>query len=192
VTKDDLAGLRAFLRAAGALKDTPRTAWTAAGRRESAAEHSWRVALLALALKRDAPGLDLGRALAMAAIHDLGEAVSGDVSAATRPDKALKSARERADLTALLAPAPEGLRTEILGLWEEYEAGESPEARLVRAADKLETVMQHVEGRNPPGFDYGFNLDYGREATDAVAAAAVLRALIDDETSARRDAAPDS
>jgi putative hydrolase of HD superfamily len=187
---DDLAGLRAFLAGAAALKDQPRCSWTAAGRRESVAEHSWRVALLALTLKDAEPGLDLGRVLAMALIHDLGEALSGDVSAASLPDKAAKTARERADLAALLAPAPEGVRAAITALWEEAEAGATPEARFVKAVDKLETVMQHAEGRTPPGFDYGFNLDYGRDATDATPVTAALRAIIDAETRARRDGAP--
>jgi putative hydrolase of HD superfamily len=188
---DDLAGLRAFLGGAAALKDHLRNSWTAGGRRESVAEHSWRVALLVLALKDAEPGLDLGRALAMALIHDLGEAISGDVPAATRPDRAAKVARERADLATLLAPAPEAARREITALWEECEAGETRESRFVKALDKLETVMQHAEGRNPPGFDYGFNLDYGRDATDAAPVAAALRALIDAETRARAEAARD-
>ena len=185
----DIAGLRAFLGAAAALKDQPRNSWTVEGRHESVAEHSWRVALIALALAAEQDGLDLGRVLAMAIVHDLGEAISGDAPAITRPDKAAKTARERADLATLLAPAPPAVREAITALWEECQAAETPEARFVKAADKLETVMQHAEGANPPGFDYGFNLDYGRGETDAVPAVAALRALIDAETRARGDAA---
>lgn len=192
---DDLSGLRAFLKAAAALKDHTRNSWTGGGRRESVAEHSWRVALLALALREVAPdafaGADPGRVLALCLIHDLGEALSGDIPEASKPDRAAKTARERADLAILLAPAPAPVRAAITALWEEHEAGETPEARLSRALDKLETVMQHAEGANPPGFDYGFNLDYGRAQTDAVPAVAALRALIDAETRARMDGAED-
>ena len=184
-----LGGLRAFLREAAALKDHTRNSWTRGGRRESVAEHSWRVALIALALREADPTTraetDAGRLLALCLVHDLGEALAGDVPAATRPDRAEKAARERADLATLLAPAPTEMRAALSALWEEHEAGETPEARLSRAADKLETVMQHVEGENPPGFDYAFNLAYGREATDAHPLAAALRRLVDAETEAR-------
>ncbi len=189
---ESLKGLRAFLREAAALKDHLRNSWTRGGRRESVAEHSWRVALTALALREADPTTkaetDLGRVLALCLVHDLGEALGGDVPAASMPDRAAKTARERADLAALLAPAPDGARAAIAALWEEHESGDTPEARISRAADKLETVMQHAEGANPPGFDYGFNLDYGRAQTDAHPVAAALRALVDVETAKRRDA----
>ena len=192
MTDRDIAGLRAFLAEAAALKDHERNSWTRAGRRESVAEHSWRVALLALALRAADPATaaetDLGRVLALCLVHDLGEALGGDTPAVARPDRAAKSARERADLATLLAPAPPPVRAAVAALWEEHEAGETAEARLSRAADKFETVMQHVEGANPPGFDYGFNLGYGRDGTDAHPLAAALRALVDAETRARDEA----
>jgi hypothetical protein len=65
-------------------------------------------------------------------------------------------------LARLLAEAPAALRTRLSALWEEYEAGETAEARWVKALDKIETLMTHAEGANPPDFDYAFNLDYGR------------------------------
>jgi hypothetical protein len=69
--------------------------------------------------------------------------------------------RERLDLLEILAPLPGGLRAELVALWDEYESATSAEARLAKALDKLETIMQHNQGLNPENFDYRFNLGYG-------------------------------
>lgn len=187
----DLDGLLAFLRAAEGLKTHVRSAHTADGRPESVAAHSWRVGLLALALAPSVPGVDLGRLLALCVVHDLGEALGGDVPAPEQARRlaadpgAGKADAERADLRRLLAPLPPALGAELAGLWEEYEAAATPEARLAKAVDKLETLLQHVQGRNPPGFDYRFNLGYGRRYTEEPAVVAALRELLDAETERR-------
>ena len=58
----------------------------------------------------------------------------------------------------------------------------TPEARAVKALDKLETIIQHNQGANPPDFDYAFNLHYGRSHTDAASepVLAEIRALVDE------------
>ena len=179
----DAPALHAFLRAASALKDTLRNTRTATGRQESTAEHSWRLALMGLVLAP--PDLDRLKIVALCLTHDLPEAIGGDIPAADRPDKARKTAAERADLAVLLAEAPTGVRAEIAALWEEYETAATPEARFVKALDKLETVMAHAEGDQPPGFDWRFNLDYGKALAAEFPALAALRALADAETAAR-------
>ena len=68
---------------------------------------------------------------------------------------------------------------------EPGEAAATPEARLAKALDKLETVMQHNQGQNPPGFDYAFNLGYGRKYTDGHPLIEAMRAAVDRETRAR-------
>jgi putative hydrolase of HD superfamily len=119
-------------------------------------------------------------------IHDLGEAIGGDVPAPEQVARAEgKAAGERRDLLQLLAPLPATLREEITSLWDEYEAAQTPEARLAKGLDKLETILQHTQGRNPPDFDYRFNLGYGRHFTDAHPVLAALRQLLDDETERR-------
>ncbi|MGX7703999.1 HD domain-containing protein [Methylobacterium sp. Gmos1] len=104
---------------------------------------------------------------------------------ATDPRAAGKSAQERRDLESLTAPLPPARRDEILGLWEEYEAGTSPEAVLAKGFDKLETILQHNQGRNPPGFDYAFNLTYGARHTARHPLTAAIRAVLDADTRAR-------
>jgi putative hydrolase of HD superfamily len=186
--EERLAGILDFLRAAERLKVTHRSAYTSEGNPESAAEHSWRVCLMALALRDELPPLDFGKLLAMCVIHDLGEAVGGDVPAPeqarrlARDPLATKSAQERSDLVTLLAPLPSSTRSVILSLWEEYEAASSPEAKVAKALDKLETILQHTQGDNPAGFDYRFNLGYGRAHTAGHPAIVRLREVLDAET----------
>jgi putative hydrolase of HD superfamily len=186
-----LAGILDFLRAAERLKTTTRSAWTSAGRSESVAEHTWRLCLMAMVLAPDFPGIDLAKLMKICVIHDLGEAIGGDVPAPEQARRAAtggwpgKAADERRDLLKLLAPLPDELRAEISALWDEYEAATSPEARLAKALDKLETILQHTQGDNPPGFDYRFNLGYGRQHTETPPLIAWLRAALDDETERR-------
>lgn len=187
----ELHGILAFLRAAERLKATDRSAYTSDGRPESAAEHTWRVCLMALVLAPEFPEVDFARLLRICLVHDLGEAVRGDVPA---PEQAMrlaedpaarKAEEERRDLLALLEPLPEPRRAEILALWDEYEAAETPEARLAKALDKLETILQHTQGDNPPDFDYRFNLEYGRRYTADHPLIAELRRILDRETERR-------
>ena len=76
-----LNGVLDFLRYAERLKHMTRSAWTSTGREESVAEHSWRLSLMCLVLGGDFPGVNIDRVLRMCIVHDLGEAVHGDIPA---------------------------------------------------------------------------------------------------------------
>lgn len=186
-----LQGRLAFLKAAEALKDTLRSGHTSNGRPESTAEHSWRLCLLALAFEDQLPGVDMLRLLKLCIVHDLGEAIHGDVPAVAQVDRDAKHAQEREDMRQLTAPLDAALRGQVMSLWEEYDAASTPEAQLAKALDKLETVLQHNQGRNPPGFDYGFNMGYGQQYTAAHPVTAAIRAMLDRDTRARMEAAGD-
>ena len=188
----DLDGILAFLRAAERLKTVTRSGWTSTGQAESVAEHTWRLCLMAMLLYGRVPGVDLARLLRMCLIHDLGEAIRGDVPAPAQAGPGAKSADERADLLELTAPLPADLREEIVALWDDYEAAESTEARVAKGLDKLETILQHTQGLNPSDFDYDFNLGYGRRFTENDPVLAALRDRLDEATrrraaDARRD-----
>lgn len=191
MTETEIAGLIEFLRGAERLKTVARSAYTSDGHQESVAEHTWRVALMATLLAPQFPDVDAARLIRMCLIHDLGEAIGGDIPAPEQARRRAhgvsegKSASERRDLLTLLSPLPEALRNEIAGLWDEYEAAESAEAKLAKAIDKLETILQHTQGLNPPGFDYRFNLGYGREHTAAPPLIAAIRELLDRATEDR-------
>ena len=79
--EDRLTGILAFLQAAEQLKDTLRSGTTRRGRPESTAEHSWRLTLMVMLFEKELIGLDLTRLLKLSIVHDLGEAISGDVPA---------------------------------------------------------------------------------------------------------------
>lgn len=124
------------------------------------------------------------RLLELCVVHDLGEALSGDTPAVDqRPDDG-RAARERADLETLCAPLPAPVRARLLAAYDEYEEGATREAVLAKALDKIETILQHVQGANGPDFDHGFNLGYARARTDAHPVTARLRAILDAETRA--------
>jgi putative hydrolase of HD superfamily len=181
-----LVGIVDFLRSAEALKTATRSGWTSAGERESVAEHTWRLCLMALVFHSSFPDVDFERLIKICIVHDLGEAIGGDVPAPEQARRAAsKSADERRDLLQLLDPLPADLKSEITALWDEYEAARSPEARLAKALDKLETILQHTQGDNPADFDYRFNLDYGRRFTADHPLLVELRAMLDDETERR-------
>jgi putative hydrolase of HD superfamily len=171
-----VVGLVRFLHRAGRLKATPRTGWLDRGvpadETESVADHSFRVALLAWLAARLAaagdPALDVDRVLALALIHDLAEALTGDLppydpaaipvadAAARRafldghhvrdPERtAAKRAAEAAAMADLLADLPPSLAASLDRLWTELQWAETAEARFVKQADKLETYLQSRE-----------------------------------------------
>jgi putative hydrolase of HD superfamily len=182
---DELEGVLTFLRAAERLKTVTRSGWTSTGEAESVAEHTWRLCLMAMLLYGHTPGIDLARLLKMCLIHDLGEAISGDVPAPAQNAGVPKADQERADLLQLIHSLPPALQHEIVELWDEYEAAGSPEAKLAKGLDKLETILQHTQGKNPADFDYSFNLEYGQRYTASDPVMAALRARLDEETARR-------
>lgn len=183
---DELLQVLDFLRAAESLKTATRSGYTTAGERESVAEHTWRLCLMALVLRPGFPEVDFAKLIRICIVHDLGEAIGGDVPAPEQARRgASKSADERRDLLTLVGSLPVAQRDEIVALWDEYEAGATPEARLAKGLDKLETILQHTQGANPRDFDYRFNLGYGRQHTEHHPLLVALRAILDAETERR-------
>ena len=148
--------LTTLLGQIGYLKQLPRTGWLLAGiaHPESIADHSFAVALLTLMLAETinldwaeqglAQPIDVGRAVSLALLHDLAESVLTDLpkrSAELLGADVKHAAEERAmrDLMTDIAGA-EG----FVALWTEYDAASTPEARLVKDADKLEMVQQSL------------------------------------------------
>lgn len=185
VSDSDLQGILTFIKLAEQLKNTPRFSFTSEGKTESAAEHSWRLCLLLMSCGRFFPELDLEKCFKMAIVHDLAEAVCGDVPAICVTRHKEKAGLEREALAQILEPLPEYTRHEMAVIWEEYENGTTNEAVLIKALDKLETLIQHNQGRTPPDFDYAFNLTYGLDFTDKTDITARLRKFVDADTNSR-------
>ena len=185
---EELHAILTFLRRAEALKHTYRSAWTSKGEPESVAAHTWRLALMAMVFAPSFPDIDPLRLLKICLIHDLGEAINGDIPAIHQSEDDGKAAQEREDLLSLIDTLPETLHAELLTLWEEYENAASPEARIAKGLDKLETIIQHNQGDNPADFDYDFNLNYGNTYTRAPVLIAELRRIVDADTRGRAEA----
>ncbi|MBC2885709.1 HD domain-containing protein [Ochrobactrum sp. CM-21-5] len=184
---DRLDGIIQFIQSAERLKSTLRSGHTSQGRPESTAEHSWRLCLLVTLFDRELGNCDRLRLIKMCIVHDLGEAISGDVPAIHQTADDGRAEREKADLVTLCAPLPGDLQAEILDLWTDYNTGTSPEAVFAKGFDKLETIMQHNIGRNPPDFDHIFNLGYGRKQTDRHPLLRQFREVVDAETRRHAD-----
>ncbi|KLN61614.1 phosphohydrolase [Kiloniella spongiae] len=182
MNKQDIAALLDFLRASEPLKSTLRSGYTASGRKESTAEHTWRLCLMALLLEDEYPELDMLKLLKICIVHDLGEVINGDIPAIDQSVDHNKNVQERNDLDEVTSVLPTGLKTKIMGLWDDYDLGRSEEAQLAKALDKLETVLQHTQGQNPEDFDYRFNLTYGKKQTDFDKNTRTIRRLIDQDT----------
>lgn len=182
---DRIKGRLAFLQEAEKLKSVLRSAHTSTGRAESTAEHTWRLCLMAMTFEDELAGLDLLKVLKMCLIHDLGEAIHGDIPAIEQSRHPDKCAQEKADLLRLTRALDASQRAAILALWQEYEDAATPEARAVKALDKLETILQHNQGLNPPDFDYAFNLTYGQEHTRTEPLFARMRSILDEGTRQR-------
>ena len=151
------------------LKCNVRHSWTSTGRRESVAEHSWRLAVYAMLLEKDFPELDMGKVIRMCLIHDWGEAVTGDIPAFIKTGA--DEATEDAAVESILQLLPEEMRPEFGALFDEMKRQETDEARLYKALDRMEAVIQHNEAPITTWLplEYDLQLTYGEKETEAFA-----------------------
>lgn len=157
------AQLLKILRVAEKLKCNTRHCVTSTGRPESVAEHSWRLALMAMLLTAEFPELDLNRVIRMCLIHDLGEAFTGDIPTFVKTDA--DSRREDDLFGRWIQTLPADVRGEWESLLEEMNAQKTGEAKLYKALDRLEAVIQHNESDIDSWLplEYSLQLTYGAE-----------------------------
>ena len=132
-----------ILHVAERLKDTPRHCTTSKKRPESVAEHSWRVSLMAFLLKQEFPDLNIDKVVDMCLIHDLGECFTGDIPSFRKTEQDRET--EDSLLNQWVAGLPPEVSQELASLYAEMDAQETAEARLYKALDKLEAIIQHNE-----------------------------------------------
>lgn len=125
------------------LKDTMRHSWTSQGRRESVAEHSWRLTLMACLIRDEFPEVDWDKVMCMAALHDMGEVFTGDIPAFWKTGDDRETEKNAIVHWCGSLSAPLGNR--LAALFDEMERLETTEARIVKALDKLEVLIQHNE-----------------------------------------------
>lgn len=148
------------------LKDTTRHCYTAKGRHESVAEHTWMMSLMAFFVKDEFPEADMDKVLRMCIIHDLGEAFTGDIP--TFEKTQANEDEEENLLYRWVKSLPETQSGEMLALYEEMSERKTLEAKIYKALDGLEAVIQHNISDLSTWIpsEYDFNLTY---ADDKVA-----------------------
>ena len=182
-----------ILHVAERLKCNTRHCDTSTGRRESVAEHSWRLCLFAMLLEQEPEfrSLDTDRVLRMCLIHDLGEAFTGDIPAFSK--SAQDEGREQALYEDWIAQFPPANRAQFQALLAEMTALATPEAKLYKALDKLEAVIQHNEASLDSWLplEYDLQRTYGQEAVEFSPYLRALKAEIDRWTEEKIAAAPE-
>lgn len=154
-----------IMHTAEQLKNNTRHSWTSTGRHESVAEHSWRLALMACLVQDEFPEADMDRVIRMCIFHDFGEAFTGDIPAFEKEQSHEDTEKECID--RWLAGLPDPYKEQLTGLFAEMEAMETLEARIYKALDKMEALIQHNEADISTWLplEYELNLTYGTEQT---------------------------
>ncbi|XP_076885077.1 uncharacterized protein LOC143534487 [Bidens hawaiensis] len=144
-----------FLTLCHSLKSTKRAGWVKrniAGP-ESIADHMYRMGLMAL-ISNDTPGVNRDRCIKMAIVHDIAEAIVGDITPSDGVPKAEKSRLEKEAIDHMCKLLGEGPRAdEIHELWMEYEENSTNEAKVVKDFDKIEMILQALEYENEQNKD---------------------------------------
>ena len=145
------------------LKDTTRHCYTSGGRHESVAEHSWRLCLMAYFMRDEFPEADCDKVLKMCLIHDIGECFTGDIPSFNKTESDEKT--EEKLLDAWVETLPEPYRTEMAALYKEMGELETVEAKIYKALDNMEAVVQHNESdiSTWEAREYELNLTYGAD-----------------------------
>lgn len=186
--------LLSILSQAGRLKTTMRHCYTEAERKESVADHSWRIALMAMLMTgigefRD---LNMDRVIRMCLIHDLGESFTGDIPTFEKTEG--DADVEDDHFHKWVNSFPEPQRSEWKELLEEMEALKTRESRLYKALDKLEALISHNESDISTWLplEYDLQLTYGQENMQFSEYLKEFRASVDEWTQKKiREEAPD-
>jgi putative hydrolase of HD superfamily len=158
----ELLNILEFIKEAEKLKSILRSGNTSLKRKESTAEHTWRLSLLTMILSQHLPECDPLKLMHLTIVHDIGELDEGDIPAIEQMDEDKKYKIEENTVKRLRELLPNNQRKWFYDLWLEYEEGKTLESKVVKILDKIETIIQHNQVDNGSDFDYGFNLTYGR------------------------------
>lgn len=138
-----------FLHKIGKLKETYRFGESKTLKGDSSADHSWRLALMTFIIADELKlKIDIGRAMEIALVHDLAEAITGDIDARLiaqgKITKEKKYRQEKKAMKQIKKSLPAKTGKEIYGLWQDYEKGGSKEAKFIKALDKIETLTHFI------------------------------------------------
>ena len=159
----DVQSYLQVMHVAERLKDALRHGNSSHGRRESVAEHSWRITLMAFFLEDEFPDVDMHKVMEMCLIHDLGECFTGDIPTFLKTDADEKT--EAQLLWDWVSSLPAPYNQKLHALYEEMDAQQTMEAKIYKALDKMEAVLQHNEAPLSTWIprEYDLNRTYGFE-----------------------------
>ena len=145
------------------LKCNTRHSWTSSGRQESVAEHSFRLAVMAMLCRDEYPEVDINKVIKMCLIHDFGEAITGDIPSFFKTD--IDEKAEENAVGELLSHLPSEYRDELSALFDEMRKMDTDEARLYKALDNIEALISHNEADISTWLpiEYEENLVYGQK-----------------------------
>ncbi len=171
-----------FLKITEKLKCNTRHSWTSNGRRESVAEHSFQLMVLAWSVKDEFPDLNMEKVMKMCLFHDFGEAITGDIPSFEKTEKD-ENIEEEAVFKALEI-LPEEQRKELIKLFEEMNDLNTKEAKLYKALDKMEAVIQHNEASLETWLplEYELQFTYGEKETQEFSYTRELKAYVNKMT----------
>lgn len=165
-----------------AMKRNTRHSWLSDGRHESVAEHSWRLTIMAYFIKDEFPEIDADKLIKMCLFHDIGEVFTGDIPTFLKTEKDDKT--ETSEVDKFIETLPENYKTELKELFCEMNAMQTTEAKLYKALDKMEAVIQHNEADISTWLplEYKLQLTYGTEETNFSEYTKKLKKAIDNVT----------
>ena len=141
------------------------------GRRENDAEHAWHMAIMAYILREYAnEEVDIGKVMLMCLIHDVVEIEAGDTYAYDEAGLKTQKAREDAAKEKLYSLLPEDQKRELIALFDEFEAWETPESRFAHAMDNLQPLLLNDSNDGGDWREHGVSAEqvYGRQRKTAL------------------------
>lgn len=171
-----------FLKITEKLKCNTRHSWTSNGRKESVAEHSFQLMVLAWSVKDEFPDIDMEKVMKMCLFHDFGEAITGDIPSFEKTTKDEKIEEEA--VFKALEILPEEQRKELVNLFEEMNDLNTKEAKLYKALDKMEAVIQHNEASLETWLplEHQLQFTYGEKETQEFSYTRELKAYVNKMT----------
>ena len=173
------------LSVAERLKDTTRHCYTSKGRHESEAEHSWMMTLMAFFMRDEFPDVDMDKVIRMCIIHDLGECFTGDIP--TFDKKQVHEDIEENLLFNWIDTLPSYYAEEMKALYNEMTERKTVEAKIYKAIDSLEALIQHNASDLSTWIpkEYKLNLTYADDRVSFSEYLTTLRQAIREDTLAK-------
>ncbi|KAL6074103.1 HD domain-containing protein 2 [Balamuthia mandrillaris] len=165
------SGVLEFLRICGALKTTKRTGWVNSEVHlpESISDHMYRMAVISFLFgneKGSASGLNKEKMIKMALVHDIAEAIVGDITPFDGISKEEKARAEDEAMQAICSKINGPVGEEMYSLFLEYEQSSTPEAKVMHDIDKFEMYLQAFEYERAQGKDLEHFFDSAHRITD--------------------------